>query len=105
MELAVFPGPLCNVSGMRPLNPVFAGLPTTIFTVMSALAVEHKAINLGQGFPDRDGPEEIRAVAAEALRKGPNQYPPMAGVAELRQAIAAHALAHYRISYDPDGEV
>ena len=90
---------------MRPLNPVFAGLPTTIFTVMSALAVQYRAINLGQGFPDRDGPEEIRAVAAEALLGGPNQYPPMAGVPELRQAIAAHARAHYGLGYDPDGEV
>jgi aspartate/methionine/tyrosine aminotransferase len=90
---------------MRPFNPVFAGLPTTIFTVMSALAVQHRAINLGQGFPDRDGPEEIRAVAAEALLGGPNQYPPMAGLAELRQAIAAHAGGHYGLTYDPDGEV
>ena len=62
-----------------PANPVFAGLPTTIFTVMSALATEHQAINLGQGFPDLDGPEAIRAVAARALMDGPNQYPPMRG--------------------------
>src|SRR5581483_9264273 len=90
---------------MRPFNPVFAGLPTTIFTVMSALAVQHKAVNLGQGFPNQDGPEEIRAVAAEALLKGPNQYPPMAGLPELRQAVAAHAATHYGLSYDPTGEV
>ena len=56
----------------RSFNPVFAGLPTTIFTVMSALAVEHGAINLGQGFPDIDGPDEIRAVAAKALTDGPS---------------------------------
>ena len=56
-------------------NPVFAGLGTTIFTIMSSLAVQHQAINLGQGFPDEDGPEAIREAAAQALRNGPNQYP------------------------------
>ncbi len=54
-------------------NPVFSGLPTTIFTYMSALATAHGAINLGQGFPDSDGPAAIRAVAARALTEGPNQ--------------------------------
>src|SRR5581483_4495062 len=86
-------------------NPVFAGLPTTIFTVMSALAVKHQAINLGQGFPDQDGPETIRAVAARALADGPNQYPPMAGVPELRKALSGHARHFYGLDYDPDGEV
>ena len=74
-----------------PANPVFASLPTSIFTVMSALAVEHQAINLGQGFPDLDGPEAVRAVAAKALMDGPNQYPLMRGVMELRRALSAHA--------------
>src|ERR1700735_5785070 len=64
-------------------NPVFAKQGTTIFTVMSALATEHKAVNLGQGFPDLDGPEAIRAAAAKVLMEGPNQYPPMQGVPEL----------------------
>ena len=64
-------------------NPVFAGLPTTIFTTMSALAAEHGAINLGQGFPDEDGPLSIRVVAAQALAEGPNQYPPMRGLAAV----------------------
>jgi aspartate/methionine/tyrosine aminotransferase len=72
------------------LNPVFASLPTTIFTVMSGLAVEHGAINLGQGFPDSEGPEDVRAQAAHALMHGSNQYPPMTGLPGLRQAVAAH---------------
>jgi N-succinyldiaminopimelate aminotransferase len=90
---------------MHAPNPVFAGLPTTIFTVMSALATEHRAINLGQGFPDRDGPEAIRAVAARALIDGPNQYPPMKGLAALRQAVSAHAAKFYGLAYDPETEV
>ena len=88
-----------------PFNPVFSGLPTTIFTVMSALAVEHKAINLGQGFPDIDGPEPIRAAAARALADGPNQYPPMKGVVELRQALSAHARKFHGLDYDFESEV
>ena len=74
----------------RRYNPVFAGLPTTIFTVMSGLAVEHEAINLGQGFPDNEGPDDVRAKAADALMHGSNQYPPMLGLPELRQAVARH---------------
>jgi N-succinyldiaminopimelate aminotransferase len=87
------------------LNPVFEGLGTTIFTVMSALAVQHSAINLGQGFPDEDGPMGIRGAAARALRDGPNQYPPMQGVLALRQAIASHAKRFYDLSFDPESEV
>src|SRR5437868_7271088 len=86
-------------------NPVFAKLPTTIFTVMSALAVEHGAINLGQGFPDEDGPLAIRERAAAALREGPNQYPPTRGIPALRQAIAAHAKRFYGFNFDPDRNV
>ena len=74
----------------RSLNPVFSGLPTTIFTVMSGLAVEHGAINLGQGFPDNEGPEDVRARAADALMHGSNQYPPMMGLPDLRRAVADH---------------
>ncbi len=85
---------------MKSLNPAFAGLGTTIFTVMSALAVEHGAINLGQGFPDEDGPLDIREAAARALIDGPNQYPPMAGVPALRQAVAAHDRRFYGLDYD-----
>ena len=73
---------------MKSTNPIYTGLPTTIFEVMSRLAIEQKAINLGQGFPDVDGPEDVRRAAADALMAGPNQYPPMMGVPELRQAVA-----------------
>jgi N-succinyldiaminopimelate aminotransferase len=86
-------------------NPVFAGLPTTIFSVMSAFAVEHDAINLGQGFPDEDGPASIRGVAARALMEGPNQYPPMRGVPALRRAIADHAKRFYGLDFHPDTQV
>jgi N-succinyldiaminopimelate aminotransferase len=85
---------------MKPLNPTFAGLGTTIFTVMSGLANQHGAINLGQGFPDTDGPLALRERAAQALIEGPNQYPPMMGVEALRQALAAHAKRFYDLTYD-----
>ena len=86
-------------------NPVFSNLPTTIFTVMSALAAEHRAINLGQGFPDEDGPLAIREAAARALIEESNQYPPMKGHIELRRALAAHAGRFYGLGFDPDTEV
>ena len=71
-------------------NPIFSSLPTTIFEEMSGLARELGAVNLGQGFPDDPGPDAIRAKAADAVLNGYNQYPPMAGLPELRQAVAAH---------------
>jgi aspartate/methionine/tyrosine aminotransferase len=86
-------------------NSVFAGLGTTIFTAMSALAGEHKAVNLGQGFPDQDGPEDIRSAGARALTDGPNQYPPMRGTTELRHALSRHARDFYGLDYDPDREI
>jgi len=89
----------------RVLNPAFAGLPTTIFTAMSALANAHGAVNLGQGFPDEDGPLALRQAAARALAEGPNQYEAMRGRSELRAAIAAHAAAHHGLAYDPESEV
>jgi len=89
----------------REKNPVFAKLPTTIFTVMSALARDHGAINLGQGFPDGEGPEHIRAAAARAIMAGPNQYPPSTGVPELRQAVADHDRRFYELDVDPGSEV
>ena len=107
-------GPRCQAQGSAAkvwamsepaLNPVFAGLPTTIFTVMSALAAEHGAINLGQGFPDEDGPLAIREAASRALIEGPNQYPPMRGRIELRRAISAHAKRFYGLEYDAETEV
>lgn len=90
---------------MKDLNHQLAGLGTTIFTVMSALAVEHGSINLGQGFPDTDGPEDVLAAAADALRDGRNQYPPMTGVPELRQAVAAANRRFYGLEIDPNSEV
>jgi N-succinyldiaminopimelate aminotransferase len=90
---------------MKPLNPTFAGTGTTIFTVMSSLANQHGALNLGQGFPDKDGPLTLRERAAQALIEGPNQYPPMMGVEALRQALAAHAKRFYGLTYDWRSEI
>jgi len=94
-------------SSARPLlNRRLAEFGTTIFAEMSALALKTGSINLGQGFPDTDGPEEIREAAVRALRDGRgNQYPPGPGVPELRTAIAAHQERRYGLSYDPDAEV
>ncbi|TSB18134.1 pyridoxal phosphate-dependent aminotransferase [Streptomyces benahoarensis] len=94
----------------RPLlNRRLAEFGTTIFAEMSALAVRTGAINLGQGFPDTDGPEEVREAAVRALRDGRgNQYPPGPGIPELRAAIAAHQerfYGHLGLSCDPDTEV
>jgi aspartate/methionine/tyrosine aminotransferase len=72
---------------------------------MSALAAEHNAVNLGQGFPDEDGPLAIREAASSALIEGPNQYPPMKGRIELRKAIAAHARRFYDLDFNPDTDV
>ncbi|WP_371646063.1 pyridoxal phosphate-dependent aminotransferase [Streptomyces mirabilis] len=94
-------------NGRRPLlNRRLAEFGTTIFAEMSALALSTGSINLGQGFPDTDGPEEIREAAVRALRDGRgNQYPPGPGVPELRSAIAAHQKQRYGLAYDPDREV
>ncbi|WP_145879371.1 pyridoxal phosphate-dependent aminotransferase [Streptomyces sp. BK340] len=94
-------------SSARPhLNRRLAEFGTTIFAEMSALAVATGSINLGQGFPDTDGPEEVREAAVRALRDGRgNQYPPGPGVPELRTAVAAHQRRRYGLSYDPDTEV
>lgn len=78
---------------------------TSIFTEMSALAAEHGAVNLSQGFPDFDGPEEMRRAAAEAIVRGPNQYVPSMGVPALREAVAAKAKRFYGIDLDPVDEV
>ncbi|MCH7931863.1 MAG: aminotransferase [Proteobacteria bacterium] len=85
---------------MKPANSVLSGLGTTVFEVMSRLAIEHGSINLGQGFPDEDGPEDVRRAAADAVVAGPNQYPPMMGVPELRQAIAGHSRRFYGLDVD-----
>ena len=81
---------------------VFAGLSTTIFDEISGLARQHQAINLGQGFPDGPGPEDIRAKAAEALMTGSNQYPPMMGLAALREAAAEHYRRLQGLDLAPD---
>ncbi len=91
----------------RPLlNRRLAGMGTTIFAEMSALATATGSINLGQGFPDTDGPREIAEAAARAVLEGRgNQYPPGPGIPELRTAIAEHQQRFYGLSYDPDTEV
>ena len=90
---------------MKSPNALLSATGTTIFTVMSALAARHGAINLGQGFPDTDGPEDVLRAAAAALLDGRNQYPPMTGVPELRQAVAAANARFYGLTVDPDTEV
>lgn len=84
------------------MNPVYAGLGTTIFEEMSGLARAHGAINLGQGFPDGDGPLDVRQAAADALLSGSNQYPPMMGLAELRTAVATHYAHHQALPFGAD---
>ncbi|MDP3854772.1 aminotransferase [Phenylobacterium sp.] len=86
-------------------NPVFANLPTTIFEEMSGLARQHGAVNLGQGFPDDPGPEAIRAKAADAVMNGYNQYPPMAGLPELRAAVARHYACTQGLDFDWASEI
>src|SRR6478735_7997684 len=76
------------------MNPVFANLPTSIFEAMSMAAREQGAVNLGQGFPDFGWPEDVVAKAAEALTGAASQYPPMRGLPELREAVAAHYNHH-----------
>jgi N-succinyldiaminopimelate aminotransferase len=96
------------VTTSTPADPLVARMRpfgTTIFTEMSALAVRTGAVNLGQGFPDTDGPPEMLAAAAEALATGANQYPPLAGIPALRTAIAAHEQRFWGLERDPDAEV
>ncbi len=81
------------------------GFGTTIFAEMTALAVRTGAINLGQGFPDTDGPAAMLETAIEAIRSGANQYPPGPGIPELRQAIAVQRQDRYGLAYDPDTEI
>ncbi|RIK93108.1 MAG: aminotransferase [Proteobacteria bacterium] len=87
---------------MKPGNPVFSSLGTTIFSVMSALAEEHGAVNLGQGAPDGGGPDDVRQVAAQRVIDGPHQYPPFRGIPELRAAVAAHDRRFYGLPVSPD---
>jgi N-succinyldiaminopimelate aminotransferase len=88
------------------LNSALAGMGTTIFAEMSALAVETGSVNLGQGFPDTDGPAEVAQAAADAVLAGRgNQYPPGPDIPELRNAISAHQKRFYELEVDPDSEV
>jgi N-succinyldiaminopimelate aminotransferase len=82
-----------------------AGLGTTVFAEMSALALETGAVNLGQGFPDTDGPSEVAEAAVAAIRAGANQYPPGPGIPDLRAAIAEHQKRFYGLAVDPATEV
>ena len=86
------------------MNPLFADAPVSIFTRMSALAVEHGAVNLGQGFPDFGWPEDVLEHASEALLRGSNQYAPMPGLPALREAVAEHYARHQGLKVTP-GEV
>jgi N-succinyldiaminopimelate aminotransferase len=87
------------------LNPVFAGQPTTIFEEMSVLARKFDAVNLGQGFPDSQGPDDVRAKAADFILNGHNQYPPMLGLPELRAAISAHYRRFQALDLNPDNQI
>jgi N-succinyldiaminopimelate aminotransferase len=89
----------------NPLVPRLRGLGTTIFAEMSALALATGSINLGQGFPDVDGPDQIKQAAVDAIWAGRNQYPPGIGVPELRSAIAHHQHRFYGIELDADSQV
>lgn len=91
--------------GPDPLVERMRGFGTTVFAEMSALALRTDSVNLGQGFPDTDGPVELLSAAADAIRGGHNQYPPGPGIPELREAIAAHQQRHYALDYAADGEV
>src|SRR3954469_14605982 len=87
------------------MNPIFVNLPTSVFETMSRLARETGAVNLGQGFPDDAGPEDVRRKAAEAVLTGWNQYPPIMGLPELRQAVATHYHRFQGLDLDPEREV
>jgi N-succinyldiaminopimelate aminotransferase len=81
------------------------GIPPTIFAEMSGLAVRTGSVNLGQGFPDQDGPPEVLDAAVAALRGGANQYAPGIGIPALRRAVADHQRRHYGLELDPDTQV
>ena len=88
-----------------PLSARLDGMGTTIFAEMSALALATGSVNLGQGFPDTDGPAEVAEAAIAAIREGHNQYPPGPGIPDLRLAIAEHQQRFYGLTVDPDTEV
>jgi len=85
---------------VKPANSILSGYGTSVFEAMSRLAIEHKTINLGQGFPDEEGPESVKRMAGTATFEFANQYPPMMGVPELRQQVAAHDARFYGLEFD-----
>src|SRR6185312_170239 len=87
------------------MNSVFSNLPVSVFEVMSRLAREQDAVNLGQGFPDDPGPQDVREKAADAVINGWNQYPPMLGLPELRKAVSVHYKHWQNLALDPDSEI
>jgi N-succinyldiaminopimelate aminotransferase len=87
------------------LNARLQGYTSTIFSEMSALALATESINLGQGFPDTDGPEAIKRAAIRAIEAGHNQYPPLNGIDELRRAIASHQQRYNALHFDPETEI
>lgn len=94
-----------DAAGTFAMNRTYASLGTTVFEVMSRLAAEKGAVNLGQGFPEEDGPRDILEAAARATLEGPNQYPSSRGLPELRQAVAAHYRTHQNVDLDWQREV
>src|SRR5215207_489383 len=94
-----------SIGAMKTSSARIAGLGTTIFAEMSAPATKPGAVNLGQGFPDTDGPADVIEIAVDAMRSGRNQYAPGTGVPELRAAIAEHQRRFYYLRIDPDTEV
>ncbi len=96
---------LATVERVPYLTERLQGFGTTIFTAMSALAIETRSVNLGQGFPDTDGPVAVSQAAIDAIRAGHNQYPPLPGIEPLRTAVAEHRLRFRGQRFDPAGEV
>jgi N-succinyldiaminopimelate aminotransferase len=88
-----------------PLTSRLAGFGTSVFAEVTALALEHGAVNLGQGFPDFDGPEFVKEAAVAALRAGHNQYAPMPGLPALQKAVADHQRRFYGLEHDPAAEI
>jgi N-succinyldiaminopimelate aminotransferase len=88
-----------------PLTPRLSGFGTSVFAEMTALARQHGAVNLGQGYPDFDGPDFVKRAAIEAVEAGHNQYAPMPGLPALQQAVAEHQKRFYGIEHDPAEEI
>ena len=101
------PAILSPVSSARVpyLTAKLQGFGTSIFAEMSALALATNSINLGQGFPNYDGPRVVLDAAIDAINSGQNQYPPGAGIPALRQAVSEHQARFYGLAYDPESEV